>query len=81
VERAAHGLNTVVNTPQERVHPGSGGVNMLSARKPKDSDAKNELVHAFIPIGDEQMNTLPDREHADEHGVNTLCRHCGGAVR
>ena len=34
----------------------------------------------FIPQGREQMNTLQMREHANEHGVNNECRHCGEPI-
>jgi hypothetical protein len=78
--RREHGLDTVVNTPPERVHRGNGGVNTLSAGDTKDLGAKIKRVHLFIPMGDEQMNTLPEHEHATEHGVNT-CRRCGERMR
>jgi hypothetical protein len=67
-----HGLNTAVNTPPERVHPGAAGVNTLLCGKINHLEPENERVHVFTPQKDERVNTLRSREHADEHGVNTV---------
>jgi hypothetical protein len=65
-------MNTPVNTPQKAVHPGGTGVDTLPSRETSDLGSEKDRVHLFIPAGDEQMNTLSRREHADEHGVNAF---------
>jgi hypothetical protein len=70
--RREHALNTVVNTPPKHVHPGAAGVNTLPRRKINDLEPENERVHVFTPQEDERVNTPREREHAYEHGVNTV---------
>jgi hypothetical protein len=74
--RREHGLNTVVNTPAERVHPPAPPVNTFSA---SDRAGFGTVFTRSSPLGGERVNTPPGRERADEHGVNT-CRHCGGPL-
>ncbi len=60
-----------VNTGRKRVHPASNQNEHAKADFSTGYERRSTMFTCSSPIGRERVNTLPQREHENEHGVNT----------
>jgi hypothetical protein len=75
-----HDLEHGMNTPPNRVHgerrprEHAYGVNSVTYQR------ESGVFTCSFPERGERVNTLVGHEHGLEHGVDTVCRHCGEPI-